>query len=113
MARESLPLADPYVLVGIRRQHHRAGAFSASDADLGWLRDSRARIFDHRYLGFLSCSTWLARASSRADGAMIRRRLFALVCLITSTGLVGCGQTGPLYLPDEDAKVVIKPAANE
>ena len=44
---------------------------------------------------------------------MIRRRLFALVCLITSTGLVGCGQTGPLSLPDEDAKVVIKPAANE
>ncbi len=37
-------------------------------------------------------------------------RLIASLCLLASLALAGCGQTGPLYLPDDDAKVVIKPA---
>jgi predicted small lipoprotein YifL len=41
---------------------------------------------------------------------MSGRRLLAALYLIASVCLAGCGQTGPLYLPDDDAKVVIKPA---
>ncbi|MFZ9872120.1 MAG: LPS translocon maturation chaperone LptM [Steroidobacteraceae bacterium] len=44
---------------------------------------------------------------------MTRLSLVALLCLMTSAGLLGCGQTGPLYLPNDDGKVVIKPTANE
>lgn len=39
-------------------------------------------------------------------------RLIAVACLIVSLCLAGCGQAGPLYLPDDDAKVVIKPASD-
>ena len=39
-------------------------------------------------------------------------RLIAVACLIVSLCLAGCGQTGPLYLPDDDAKVVIKPVSD-
>ena len=39
-------------------------------------------------------------------------RLITLLYLLASICLAGCGQTGPLYLPDDDAKVVIKPASD-
>ncbi len=39
------------------------------------------------------------------------RRLIGFLCLMASLGIASCGQTGPLYLPDDDAKVVIKPAS--
>jgi len=42
---------------------------------------------------------------------MIGRRLLAALYLIASVCLAGCGQTGSLYLPNDDAKVVIKPAS--
>jgi predicted small lipoprotein YifL len=31
----------------------------------------------------------------------LHARLLWLVLIIAGTGLVGCGQKGPLYLPDE------------
>jgi predicted small lipoprotein YifL len=53
----------------------------------------------------------LARAARWAGGAVVNSRLIGLICVVASLYLAGCGQTGPLYLPDDDAKVVIKPAA--
>jgi predicted small lipoprotein YifL len=42
----------------------------------------------------------------------MKNRLISLLFLMASICLAGCGQTGPLYLPDDDAKVVIKPASD-
>lgn len=36
---------------------------------------------------------------------------FALATWVV-LGLAGCGQRGPLYLPDKNARVVTRPAAN-
>jgi predicted small lipoprotein YifL len=35
----------------------------------------------------------------------------ALVGLMGLMGLAGCGQRGPLYMPDRNARVVTRPAA--
>jgi predicted small lipoprotein YifL len=37
------------------------------------------------------------------------RVLGLMVCLVI--GLAGCGQRGPLYVPDKNARVVTHPAA--
>jgi predicted small lipoprotein YifL len=37
------------------------------------------------------------------------RVLGVLLCLMV--GMVGCGQRGPLYVPDKNARVVTRPAA--
>jgi len=47
----------------------------------------------------------------------MKNRLISLLflmasILVASICLAGCGQIGPLYLPDDDAKVVIKPASD-
>ena len=112
MARESLPLADTHVLVGVLHQRHRAGALGAADADPRRVRHSRTRILGHRRLGVVPRAARLARAARWADRAAMNPRLIAVACLIVSLCLAGCGQTGPLYLPDDDAKVVIKPASD-
>lgn len=43
---------------------------------------------------------------------MNKRHLTTIALWILLVGLVGCGQTGPLYLPDADSKVVITPKAD-
>jgi predicted small lipoprotein YifL len=42
------------------------------------------------------------------------RKLWPLPGLIACTllGVAGCGQRGPLYMPDRNARVVTRPAAN-
>jgi len=37
--------------------------------------------------------------------------MIVAVCILL-INLAGCGQTGPLYLPDADSKVVITPKAD-
>lgn len=46
---------------------------------------------------------------------LITRRVIGLTLLIGASLLLGCGQTGPLYLPDEEApeEHVPKPAVPE
>jgi predicted small lipoprotein YifL len=40
----------------------------------------------------------------------MKRRLLIAACAALAAG--GCGQKGPLYLPDKNAKVVTSPAAS-
>ena len=36
---------------------------------------------------------------------------FLIALLLLGLGLAGCGQRGPLYMPDRNARVVTRPAA--
>ena len=46
--------------------------------------------------------------------ARCARRAWPLLGLAAGTllGVAGCGQRGPLYMPDRNARVVTRPAAN-
>jgi predicted small lipoprotein YifL len=49
-----------------------------------------------------------------AISARFARQLWPLLGLAACTllGVAGCGQRGPLYMPDRNARVVTHPAAN-
>jgi predicted small lipoprotein YifL len=49
-----------------------------------------------------------------ATRARFARRAWPLLALTACTllGVAGCGQRGPLYMPDRNARVVTRPAAN-
>ena len=51
------------------------------------------------------------RARARADGLGSGWRAAALLGLLGTLALGGCGQKGPLYLPDRNAKVVTRSGA--
>jgi predicted small lipoprotein YifL len=49
-----------------------------------------------------------------ATPARFARTVWPLLGLTACTllGVAGCGQRGPLYMPDRNARVVTRPAAN-
>src|SRR5262249_2803338 len=105
----ALPLADPHLLVCAAVGGADRGGRGAADAG------------DHRHPAVhpgrvraehLDCLPRGARLAGAARPApAVHMRPGVLVAAATTLLLAGCGQKGPLYLPDKKPAVVSAPAA--
>src|SRR5262249_25875262 len=104
LSRVALPLADPHVLVRGAVELRHLGGVGAAGADLHRHTALHPRPLGARDLDHLSRRARLDVVARPASDVRMRRAWPLLALSAPAAG--GCGQKGPLYLPDKGARVV-------